>query len=138
MLRLLGGVNKAVPPCHCRGAAPCLGFELLGGLLDGGAFVGGLDGAEQDGLGGDLVDGPSFWLQRFWLAWHAGKYWFPGRLEMIGRTVSGIHILSWASSTAITCLCPGQSSRQRGVPARMRLPMRAGVRQSRPRPQLGP
>src|SRR6266446_6190379 len=64
MLRLLGGVNKAVPPCHCRGAAPCLGFELLGGLLDGGAFVGGLDGAEQGGLGGDLVDGPSFWLPR--------------------------------------------------------------------------
>src|SRR5258708_12976159 len=79
MVRCWRGGNRAAPPPrsassqrHCV-QAPCLGFELLGTLLDRCSFVRCLDGAEQGGLGGDLVDVPACRLRRFWLAWHAGS-----------------------------------------------------------------
>src|SRR5258708_30855348 len=71
---------------HCRGTAfrcPGVGLELLGALLDSGAFVGSLDGAEQDGLGGDLVDIPACRL--FGLARHASSIGQRLRTFNIGR-----------------------------------------------------
>ena len=71
---LLAGGNRAAPlprPASSqrhRVQAPCLGFEFLSRLLNSAAFVWRLDGAEQYGLGGDLVDVPACRLRRFWLA----------------------------------------------------------------------
>jgi hypothetical protein len=48
---------------------------LLCHLLDCIAFVGRLDGAEPDGLMRDPEDVEGRQRRRFWLAWHAGKYW---------------------------------------------------------------
>src|SRR5258707_14654410 len=77
MVRCWRGGNGAAPPPRSassqqhRVKAPRVHLEFLGALLDSSAFVGSLDGAEPDGLGGDLIDGPAF--QLFGLAWHAGS-----------------------------------------------------------------
>src|SRR5260221_13657566 len=79
MVRCWRGGNRAAPLPRSASSqrhrieAPCLSFEFLGALLDSGAFVWGFDGAEQDGLGGDLVDVPACRLRRFWLTRHAGS-----------------------------------------------------------------
>ena len=74
--------------------APCLGVEFCGGFSDSGASVWGFDSAEPDDLGGNLVNGPDFWLWRFRFAWHAAS---------IGRKVSrfnGMMKWGWAVHSA--------------------------------------
>ena len=85
-LRGVGGVNKAGgawSSSRHRVEVPGVCLELLSALLDGAAFGWGFDGAEPNGLGGDLVYGPACWLRRFRLARHAVS---------IGRKVSWFNI----------------------------------------------
>ncbi len=73
----LGLATPATPvhqllPLH-RVQAPCLGFEFLCALLDGGVSVWRLDASEPHRLFGDLVDIPTDWRCGFRFLRHAGS-----------------------------------------------------------------
>src|SRR5260221_6707381 len=85
MVRCWRGGNRAAPLPRSASSqrhrieAPSLGFEFLGALLDSGAFVWGFDGAEQDGLGGDLVNIPACRLRRLLRELHSRRVCPPWR-----------------------------------------------------------